>query len=221
MKEILISFSMFPYRRYGGKLAFDYEMEREGVIMSDNSTKNAIWKCACALLGLFIVLVLAGAAVLFFWPAGGIGQGSGKAAPETELQAVAPAEAETQTKSSIQIGASGEVTSATETEDADLSADYIIPDSNTKLLTNADIEGLSAQQLNYARNEIYARHGRMFDSEELQEYFGSKSWYNPQYPADEFDQTSDSVLTDTEKKNAEFLREAENNIQPGGYQLDQ
>ncbi|MBM6855188.1 YARHG domain-containing protein [Mediterraneibacter glycyrrhizinilyticus] len=189
--------------------------------MGENSTKNAIWKCACALLGLFIVLVLAGTALLFFWPAGGIGQGAGKTASKTELQAVAPAEDEMQTKSSIQIGASGEVTSAAETEDAELSADYVIPDSNTKLLADADIEGLSAQQLNYARNEIYARHGRMFDSDELQKYFESKSWYKAQYTADEFDQQSDSVLTDTEKKNAEFLREAENNIQPGGYQLDQ
>lgn len=56
-------------------------------------------------------------------------------------------------------------------------SEYIIPDSNSRYLTESDISGLSLQQLNYAKNEIYARRGRKFDSVELQEYFGSKSWY--------------------------------------------
>lgn len=109
-----------------------------------------------------------------------------------------------------------------ETSGAGENNDYIIPDSNTKLLTQSDIEGLSAQELNYAKNEIYARHGRQFDSAELREYFESKSWYDGRYPAEEFDKNrSASVLSDIEKKNAEFLKNAEYKAQSGGYKLDQ
>lgn len=186
-------------------------------------TNNVIWKCVCALLGLFIVFAIAGAAVLFFWPAGGIGSGDAdREMQKAEFQSVQPTKAEAQLKAEIRISGTGEVSSETASEEeSDLSADYIIPDSDTKLLTDADIEGLSAKELNYAKNEIYARHGRKFDSKELQDYFGSKSWYNGQYSPEEFDSQSDSLLSETEKKNAEFLKAAEDELQPGGYKLDQ
>ena len=54
-------------------------------------------------------------------------------------------------------------------------AAYVLPDSNSRYLSYADLEGLSAEQLRIARNEIYARHGRMFNSKELRDYFNSKS----------------------------------------------
>lgn len=53
-----------------------------------------------------------------------------------------------------------------------------------------------------ARNEIYARHGRIFEDEELNEYFQSKSWYEGYLTADEFD---DSVLSDIERKNLDTI----------------
>ena len=74
------------------------------------------------------------------------------------------------------------------------------------------------KQLNYAKNEIYARHGRKFDSKELQNYFGSKSWYNGTVNAADFKET---VFNEYEKKNAEFLRQKEFAMHDGGYQLDQ
>jgi hypothetical protein len=40
--------------------------------------------------------------------------------------------------------------------------DYIIADSANKTLKDKDISGLTTAQLRIARNEIYARHGRMF-----------------------------------------------------------
>ena len=57
--------------------------------------------------------------------------------------------------------------------------DYIIPESSTVLLTEDDLEDLTAKELTYARNEVYARHGYVFDVEELRNYFSSKSWYSP------------------------------------------
>lgn len=190
--------------------------------MNKNTTNNAIWMCAGGLLGLFIVMALAGMVLLFLWPSGNAGKSSAVRASEGELKAAEPLEAETQTKSEIQIAGSGTVSSQEDAgEEEKLTSDYIIPDSDSKLLTDADIEGLSARELNYAKNEIYARHGRMFDSAELKEYFESKSWYSGEYSASEFDEMSSSILNETEKKNAEFLKEAENELEPGGYKLDQ
>ncbi len=82
--------------------------------------------------------------------------------------------------------------------------DYILPDSGTTALTDADLEGLTAQELTYARNEIYARHGRVFESQELNDYFQGKSWYT----ADpDFD---DSEISDLESANAGLISAYQN-----------
>ena len=99
--------------------------------------------------------------------------------------------------------------------------EYILPESNSRYLTDSDIEGMSLREINYAKNEIYARHGRKFTSEELQTYFDSKSWYTGKYDPADFDENySSSTLNNYEKKNAEFLSDKEFSIEPNGYQLD-
>ena len=95
-------------------------------------------------------------------------------------------------------------------------SEYIIPDSNSRYLTESDISGLSLQQLNYAKNEIYARRGRKFDSVELQEYFGSKSWYRGTIEPSQF---INDMLNDYEIKNADLLSAREFAIDSGGYKL--
>lgn len=95
-------------------------------------------------------------------------------------------------------------------------SEYIIPDSNSRYLTESDISGLSLQQLNYAKNEIYARRGRKFDSVELQEYFGSKSWYRGTIEPSQF---TNDMLNDYEIKNADLLSATEFAIDSGGYKL--
>lgn len=64
-----------------------------------------------------------------------------------------------------------------EPRDAYAEPDYIIYDSDSRKLTDYDLSGLNAWELRIARNEIYARHGRMFKDKELQDYFDGKSWY--------------------------------------------
>ena len=96
--------------------------------------------------------------------------------------------------------------------------DYIIPYSNQRLLGESDVAGLSLREINYAKNEIYARHGRKFDSQELQNYFNSKSWYHGTIEPENF---TESMLSDIEKKNAEYLSKVEFSISANGYQLDQ
>lgn len=87
------------------------------------------------------------------------------------------------------------------------SEDYVFPNSNTQLLTEADLQGKTAEQLRIGRNEIYARHGRKFNDEALQNYFNSKSWYSGTVEADAFDE---GVLNEIEKKNADFITSHEN-----------
>lgn len=103
----------------------------------------------------------------------------------------------------------------TETEKSD---DYIIPDSTSRVLTKADVKNLTLKEINYAKNEIYARHGRKFDSKELREYFNSKSWYHGTVDPEDF---SESVFNSYEKKNIQFLAQREESMQKGGYKLDQ
>ena len=80
--------------------------------------------------------------------------------------------------------------------------EYILPESSTRLLERKDLENLSAEQCRLARNELYARHGRMFDDAALQSYFESCSWYQGSIPAANF---SDTVLSEIEVKNRDFI----------------
>lgn len=98
-------------------------------------------------------------------------------------------------------------------------SEYILQDSGSKLLSRSDVDklGLSLREINYAKNEIYARHGRKFNSPELQNYFNSKSWYKGTVNPEAF---GENILSDIEKKNAELLRDIEFSINPNGYQLD-
>ena len=56
------------------------------------------------------------------------------------------------------------------------------------------------------RNEIYARHGRLFNDPEIQEYFNGKAWYKGYIKPEDFD---DSVLSDVEKYNLKLIYEVE------------
>lgn len=83
---------------------------------------------------------------------------------------------------------------------------YMIPQSSSRRLTYADIAGLSSWQLSMARNEIYARHGRMFNDPDIRSYFQAQSWYNGYIAPENFDS---SVLSDTEVYNIEFIKSYE------------
>ena len=99
---------------------------------------------------------------------------------------------------------------------------YIIPESNKEYLDEEDIRDLSLQEINYAKNEIYARHGRKFKSSELQRYFDKQEWYNGKYEADDFDSNySANLLNEYEKKNAEVLSDYEFSVDSNGYKLDE
>lgn len=73
-------------------------------------------------------------------------------------------------------------------------------------LTKNDLTAYDKDELAYLRNEIFARHGHTFKTAKMQDYFTSKDWYVP-YTDDATD-----WLNETEKKNAQFLKQLESEV---------
>lgn len=84
--------------------------------------------------------------------------------------------------------------------------DYVLPQSSSAYLTIADLEGLSAAECRLARNEIYARHGRIFLAEDLKAYFESKSWYRGTIHPDNF---TEDMLNQYELYNRDLITQYE------------
>jgi len=75
-----------------------------------------------------------------------------------------------------------------------------------KTVTEQMLHGLSLHELRLLRNEIYARHGRMFHADWLQQYFSFQPWY----AADE--NFKDEQLSGNDKVNVETIVKYENQI---------
>ena len=78
------------------------------------------------------------------------------------------------------------------------SADYIFP-SDRQYITESDMAGWDQKTALLARNEIFARHGYVFQTQEIQNYFAAKSWYTPNSSYDGSD------LSDVEKANVDTI----------------
>ena len=102
-----------------------------------------------------------------------------------------------QLRTSLQIAASGLHDHADE---------YLLPTSSILPLDPAILAGMSDNSLWIARNEIYARHGRQFANEYLQQYFNQHTWYEGTIPPQEF---QEGLLNQTERDNLQLLTAAE------------
>lgn len=122
---------------------------------------------------------------------------------EPETEAESETESETETESEIE---------------ADTRSEYIFSDMDTRYLTQDEVSKLSLQAVCYAKNELYARHGRKFLSQELKDYFNDKTWYEGTVDPDSF---SPGVFNTYENDNLLLLVSAEEKLLPGGYVLDQ
>jgi hypothetical protein len=71
------------------------------------------------------------------------------------------------------------------------------------------LRGLSLHELRLLRNEVYARHGRMFHAEWLQQYFYQQPWYAPD------ENFKDEELSGNDKLNVETIVKYENTIHQG------
>jgi hypothetical protein len=75
-----------------------------------------------------------------------------------------------------------------------------------KAISEQMLRGLSLHELRLLRNEIYARHGRMFRAEWLQQYFFFQPWYAPD------ENFKDEELSGNDKLNVETIVKYENRI---------
>jgi len=75
-----------------------------------------------------------------------------------------------------------------------------------KTISERMLNGLSLHELRLLRNEVYARHGRMFRAEWLQQYFYFQPWYNPD------ENFKDEELSGNDKLNVETIVKFENRI---------
>lgn len=177
------------------------EIERYSVKVGPDKKKIAII-AACAVVLLLLVIVVARPK----------NQGE-------EPQDSSPQEEEQDTDIDVQEEEQGTdigVQDGTENDDmmvdpeTDSEDEYILANSNKEELTEADLTGLTKEQLRLARNEIYARNGMIFGVKDLDDYFAEKSWYTPKYSSDEFyDKVEMSIIEET---NAEFILQVEKSM---------
>ena len=78
-----------------------------------------------------------------------------------------------------------------------------------RTIAESMLQGLSLHELRLLRNEVYARHGRMFKAEWLQQYFFSQPWYTPD------EHFKDEELSGNDKVNVETIVGYENKIHQG------
>ena len=79
---------------------------------------------------------------------------------------------------------------------------YIIPESNSRNVEKAEIQDLNLDELNIAYNEIFARYGHDFKTQELKEYFKLCPWYTPVANKS----VSLEELNDFERRNLETIK---------------
>src|SRR5262249_36399572 len=75
-----------------------------------------------------------------------------------------------------------------------------------KLISEKMLGGLSLHELRLLRNEIYARHGRVFKTLWIQQYFGNQPWYDAK------EDFKDEELSGADKTNVETIVAYENKL---------
>jgi hypothetical protein len=75
-----------------------------------------------------------------------------------------------------------------------------------KLISDSMLRGLSLHELRLLRNEIYARHGRIFKTVWIQQYFGGQPWYDPK------EDFKDEDISGSDKTNIETIVKYENKL---------
>lgn len=172
--------------------------------------KTNVWVPVAVIIGILLVamIVLTIFMVVTGRSAGNTGSSSSKYHADSTQSDVKPQDSDDYIQdvslNEFSIGGSSDDSSASDNAEAaevamEDSNGYILPDSASRKLKKSDLAGMTAQQLSYAKNEIYARHGRVFKSSELQDYFNEKDWY------EENDDFKDEDLSKKEAENTKFI----------------
>ncbi len=72
-----------------------------------------------------------------------------------------------------------------------------------RLLSRDDLVNFSKLELKMLRNEIYARHGYIFKTKDMVDYFSSQNWYQPRYT------DVSAMLSDIELSNIKLIKSME------------
>jgi hypothetical protein len=71
--------------------------------------------------------------------------------------------------------------------------------ASMRTLDSLELTKYTGKELRIMRNEIFARYGFIFKSEDLKQHFGSQKWYSPER------ENVDKFVTDLEKSNLELI----------------
>ena len=112
--------------------------------------------------------------------------------------------------------------SSREFEAQTMNSNYLLPDSDTYYITEADISWMDDNELMLARNEFYARRGRKFATKSIQDYFNRQGWYTGTINPDDFtsemfnryEQANVDFIVAYEKKRKEFRAQREKERKP-------
>lgn len=93
-------------------------------------------------------------------------------------------------------------TEADSEDGADVDSGFVFPNSDTELIEEQEAQNLSDRDLAFAINEIYARHGYLFQNNEVRGYYEQFDWYNDKIPS--VDVSADS-FNEIERQNWNML----------------
>jgi len=79
----------------------------------------------------------------------------------------------------------------------------VYPQASERLISPNDLVNLDKNALKFMRNEIFARHGYIFKTALMKNYFTSQNWYKPLY------NNVDNQLSSIEKANVELIKSYE------------
>lgn len=80
--------------------------------------------------------------------------------------------------------------------------------ASERYLTSEDLKSMSKYELKIMRNEIYARHGFVFRTTSMKEYFENQSWYRNVSKLSNNDEVVD-YLSEIEKSNVNMIKSYE------------
>ncbi len=86
----------------------------------------------------------------------------------------------------------------------DTAESFAYPDSGSRVWSYGDVNGMTAGEVRYCINEIYAKHGYIFQNENWLNYFKQKTWYSPTVPKASF---GDNYLNANEVANVKLLNQ--------------
>ncbi len=105
------------------------------------------------------------------------------------------------------------------------SDEMVFPNSHRKLITEEELNAVTAEQLRIGRNEIYALAGKEFKDKELQSYFESKRWYTggmdearEQEMIRKYGLPPEFYLHDVTKENIRLIQEREAQLELEAYE---